>query len=979
MTPLPSFPDFFRALWTYDPFPWQSMLAERVAAGAWPAALDLPTASGKTACIEIALYALAAQAEQPTAERTAPRRVWFVVDRRIVVDEAFDRATRLAGKLADATSGSLKSVADRLREVAGTERPVAVARLRGGVFRDDGWARLPSQPAIITSTVDQLGSRLLFRGYGHGLLAAPIYAGLAANDSLILLDEAHCSVPFLQTLRAVERFRGPDWAEAPLVTPFAFAILSATPPPDIPAESVFPGADRAAALDHDVLRQRLRASKPAELVVVKAKRGAAADPLIAAAIERALGHVGEGKRRIAVMVNRVRTARDVAEGLEDTLGGDAHVVLLTGRLRPFDRDALVERWTPFLKADRPESAAKPIVLVSTQCLEVGADFSFDALVTEAASLDALRQRFGRLDRMGTAGTSPASILVRERDAEPGKAEPDPIYGAAIANTWTLLEAHAVDGRVDFGVEPLEAMLGGLEDLGPCLAPAPEAPVLLPAHLDLLCQTAPAPVPEPDVQLFLHGKDRGAPEVQVTWRADLDPEQPASVWIETVALCPPVSGEMLSVPLYQLRASLGHGETAPDTGDVEGVPAPDEAAARGARPFLLWRGRGRDRSRRTRDTRLIRPGDVVVIPGSYGVGTLGQPPVKEGIGPDGIDLWERVLGPAGQRSAMRLTRATLARWLGWRPVADLLVAVEDPEPDRDEIAARIAAVVADQPGGGEDVAAAPPQWWRELLRTVLAGRLEVHPGGGIILFARARPKRTEEPDLFADDDDLASATGVEVPHDLHADLVARTAGRTARLCLPEAHVAALERAADWHDTGKLDERFQVMLHQGDELAALQATAPLAKSAWIPTSPAHRREIREAARLPDGFRHEMLSLDLADRFAPGLEGEHTTDLLLHLVASHHGHARPFAPVVSDPDPPPVMGTRRDVAFELKAAERRDLPPAHRLDSGVADRFWRLVRQHGWWGLAYLEAILRLSDWYASEFVPAELKASGEEEAA
>src|SRR5690606_16700655 len=154
--------------------------------------------------------------------------------------------------------------------------------------------------------------------------------------------------------------------------------------------------------------------------------------------------------------------------------------------------------------------------------EVGADFSFDALVTEAASLDALRQRFGRLDRIGAVGTSPAAILVRDRDANPAKVEPDPIYGTAIANTWTLLVEHAVDGVVDFGVEPLQAALDEIEDLAPYLAPAGEAPVLLPAHLDVLCQTAPAPAPEPDVQPFLHGKDRSVPEVQVVWRADLDP-------------------------------------------------------------------------------------------------------------------------------------------------------------------------------------------------------------------------------------------------------------------------------------------------------------------------------------------------------------------------------------------------------------------------------------------------------------------------
>ena len=140
------------------------MLAGRVADGPWPAALDLPTASGKTACMDIAVWALAQQAGRPVSDRTAPRRIWFVVDRRIVVDDAFSRASDIAQKLQEATDGPLAVVADRLKNVGGSDRPLAVARLRAGVLRDDGWARLPSQPAVITSTVDQLGSRLLFRG-----------------------------------------------------------------------------------------------------------------------------------------------------------------------------------------------------------------------------------------------------------------------------------------------------------------------------------------------------------------------------------------------------------------------------------------------------------------------------------------------------------------------------------------------------------------------------------------------------------------------------------------------------------------------------------------------------------------------------------------------------------------------------------------------------------------------------------------------
>ncbi|MCS6907615.1 MAG: hypothetical protein RML93_07020, partial [Anaerolineales bacterium] len=122
------------------------MLAERAAKDGWPQALDLPTAAGKTACMDIAVYTLACQHNVPVNQRTAPRRIWFVVDRRIVVDEAYARAERIATKLKEAGGGPLKQVADRLREIGGTDRPLAVARLRGGMLSDDGWARVPSQP-----------------------------------------------------------------------------------------------------------------------------------------------------------------------------------------------------------------------------------------------------------------------------------------------------------------------------------------------------------------------------------------------------------------------------------------------------------------------------------------------------------------------------------------------------------------------------------------------------------------------------------------------------------------------------------------------------------------------------------------------------------------------------------------------------------------------------------------------------------------
>lgn len=963
MTPLPDFHTFFAALWGYCPFPWQDMLAARIETGRWPPALDLPTASGKTACIDLAVHALASQCERSLGERTAPRRIWFVVDRRIVVDEAYDRAQSIANKLANATEGPLKAVADRLRHVGGTERPLAVARLRGGVFRDDGWGRLPSQPAVITSTVDQLGSRLLFRGYGHSRLTAPIFAGLAANDSLIVLDEAHCSVPFLQTLRAIEAFRSADWAEAPLSTPLACVVLSATPPPDVAKESVFPGAERDEALAHGVLRKRLQTCKPAELVEV-ADSTESADPLVTEAARRARTYLEAGKQRVGVMVNRVRTAHAIHQALRDQLVDKADVVLLTGRIRAFERDRLVERWKPFLRATAPDDPPRPMVLVSTQCLEVGADFSFGALVTECASLDALRQRFGRLARMGADDPAPATVLVRTRDATAG--EPDPIYGAAIANTWIWLTANAHgrdDGSraIDFGVEALGRKLAALDDLSACMAPVLDAPILLPAHLDLLCQTSGDPRPEPDVSLYLHGK-HGPPEVSVVWRSDLSPED-RQPWLETVSLCPPASGEMLSVPLWRLRSWLADISTADPTADIEGTSIDDDEGEKGAatRACLVWRGR--DRSRIARGPGDLRPGDVVVVPTAYGMEGLGQSAPDQAVGHERLDLWEPARVHGERPAAVRLNRAVLAPWLACPPVRDLVATVDTDTVDRDDAMAAIDAVLAYVPEVEEP--SSPPPWWLELLRTARNGAAEPHPAGGVVLFERPTHRRRAEPDLFADGDDLTSASDREVSLDDHSRAVERAADKLSRRCLPEDLGALVRLAAWWHDAGKVDERFQVMLRQGDEVAAAAADAPLAKSASIPTSPARRRAIREASALPQDFRHEMLSAQLASLRAPLPQDAHDAQLVLHLIASHHGYARPFAPISLDPTPPGVSGRLGEARLDLSAAERSSLPAPHRVDSGLAERFWKMNRRYGWWGLAYLEAVVRLADWYGSAF--------------
>ncbi len=976
----PTFKQFYEAVHGgRSPFPWQIRLADEVLEHGWSGLLlDLPTGTGKTSALDIALYCLA------RAPRQMPRRTLLVVDRRIVVDQGADHARDLQRALDAATTGPAHVVANALRGLAEHSKGetesscLSVAVMRGGMPRDNDWARRPDMPVLGVSTVDQVGARLLFRGYGVNRLSASIHAGLLGNDTLILLDEVHLAIPFAQTLETVRSRYRRSVSELP--DRFAVVTMSATAGAATSSARVF-GLDEQDQQD-PTLNLRLSASKHAQLVAVKvtgedeaAKREALARRAVSEAI-----NLQEAKARVvAIVVNRVDTARLALRLLRTHHAASTNAILVTGRMRPIDRDRVVGRDLARAAAGRARTDHDNcLVVVATQCIEAGADLDFDGLVTECASLDALRQRFGRVDRRGELRETRSVILGRSDQVAAGAI--DPIYGEALAGTWAWLSSVASDASVDFGVRWLPAVVGGDgRPLARVLTKVSGAPVMLPAHLDAWAQTSILPTPDPDVALWLHGPERQTADVQVVWRAldDLggfagralgdveDHARKLAAIVEQLLAVRPSTLESITLPIGAARRWLA-GETSSSIADVVAGDAEESEETPWQRRTvskeivaLRWDGD---------DSELviaaeIKPGDILIVDVSRG-GLKDDSFDPESTTPvsDVGDLAQ--LRGRGQAS-MRLSPIALPHWHLSDDIRGMMP-VRAVDESLLELTARtrewLQAWPPDPPGGFMGTEAE----WRAMRETLILKRSRVVPAGTMLVLTapvgksvRKKLQNSELSELVTEDDD-SSFRAVEVPLMRHCTDVKLLAEQYAlALGFGPSLAGDLGLAAWLHDVGKADPRFQRWLVGGDEIRAVTTNELLAKSALAPGNAAMRRRARVRAGYPAGYRHELLSLAMIADNDDVLRGAQDPDLVLHLVASHHGWCRPFAPPIDDPVDIPVEWKHGNIS--LAATTRHQLS---RLDSGVVDRYRAVTERYGWWGLAWLEAVLRLADHRASE---------------
>lgn len=846
-----TFDEDFKLITGHPPLPWQQELYARFVAGEFPKTCDLPTGLGKTSVIALWLLAL-------TKNPKLPRRLVYVVNRRTVVDQATAEVERLRSRLLTPEAQHLRDALDDLAAVT-AEHPLSISTLRGEFADNAAWRRDPSRPAIVVGTVDMIGSRLLFSGYGCGFRSRPLHAGFLGQDVLLVHDEAHLEPAFqsLLTIIAEEQRRSAD------PRPVKVLALSATGR----TEPDFKLGDED--LCNAVVRQRLFAKKGLQIHFVNDRKDLP---------DRIAAKAGELDGKVVVFLSSVDHAEKCAQALRKAKKNS--VATLTGTMRGVERDELPSNPVFARFLPRPGNGAKlqagTVFLVATSAGEVGIDLSADHLVTDLPPFDALAQRLGRVNRYGE-GDAEVHVYCEalkappkartdgedgdEEDDKPGKRKDE--YDHARFFTQALLLELPVrdDGRRDASPSALRALPRDAR----VAASTPQPDI---HHVDALLfdrwsyTTVTGALPgRPPVAEWLHGKaEWEPPRTTVAWRREV-------AWLAKEHLGRETLDDFLAD--YPLRSR----ETLSDVTSRVLKHLAKLAARDGGGVQFAWLVRHDRPAQILKLRELIDSYDSKKNP-TLDDATLVLAPEAGGLSGGLLD------GAAGFDPAVSYD-------LGPKE-GERLVHESEEEPDA--------------PAG---------------MRLVRSVKRKVEEDDVVLwwhLYASSQRA----------DDDGSRNSRKELLLDVHLRRTEIWAARIAKsLGLPEVQQEALASAGRAHDLGKRRRVWQRSIKRFKE-------PPLAKGPMQPSELGH-------------YRHELGSLHDGDFSALSDE---TGDLALHVIAAHHGRARPHFPAVESFDP--------ELSDDVVAALVREAPL----------RFDRLQRRYGRWGLAWLESILRAADVLGSE---------------
>jgi CRISPR-associated endonuclease/helicase Cas3 len=899
-----NFASMFETLTGHAPLRWQQRLYdEHFARGELPSAISVPTGLGKTAVMAIWLVSLAEQMKA-RGKPELPRRLVYVVDRRAVVDQATKFAETLRTNLGRPEVGAF---ADAL----GLENAkLPISTLRGQFVDNREWLEDPSKPAIIVGTVDMIGSRLLFEGYGVSRKMRPYHAGLLGADTLVVLDEAHLVPPFEALLAEIaentERY-GPRREDLGVMVPrFLLLPLSATgrrptATPFALAEKDFLNPDEPIAIERLFARKRL---------VLKEIR----DQKLADALADHAWTLAQDGNNVLQPVRIIVycDSRDVAQSVGDALHKRAkgtvaadRTALFVGARRVKERlDAERRLQALGFLADNNGRREQPSFLVATSAGEVGVDLDADHMVCDLVAWERMVQRFGRVNRRGGEDRQAEVVVLVE--AAPRKAT-DEALERIRAQRAPFGEAlrEGADGSFDVSPEALrqlnervrmdDRLLGLIADAS---SPMPLRPALNRALVDAWSMTSlPEHTGRPEIEPWLRGWVDDEPQTTIVWRKHLPVRTtpaPSTREIEDYFEAAPIhSSETLETETFRvmgwLRTRAGELREALQPSDVTGIVL--TADGRHVQSFRIGDFLGDQKSDKKRQEEVERTlsGRTLVIDAGFGGlkdGLLNEDfadaPV---VADDGSNCW---------------------------------IATDDGKPlIRFRICERTAQAAPDPDSEIGNV-------WRENLRF----DLERSATGEATRWLSIQKWR----DTSNNENDRAEGRPQSLAeHQSWTAVHAKAIGE--RLALPAQYIRTVSIAARLHDEGK----------RGRNWKRAFQVEHYAKELGIPGQPLAKTPRFDWALL-DGYRHEFGSLPYA-KDDPEVRSlpEELQDLALHLIAAHHGHARPLiATRGCDDAPPSVLAERaREVAL----------------------RYARLQQRWGPWGLAWWEALLRAADAQAS----------------
>ncbi len=790
------------------------------------------------------------------------------------MDQATTEAVELVNRLG--TRPELVPLRDALAALSGiADASVAISTLRGEREDNGDWAADPACPAIVVGTVDMVGSRLLFSGYGDSRYWRARHAGLVGQDSVIVNDEAHLTPAFANLLTKVrDAQRGSEYLK-----PFSVVKLSATHPTQA---ELWPKSLQEDSCDES-FRRIFSVCK--ELIVHRAAGTSDKDRLIWDLA------IGDTPGRTLIFVREPEEARRIADQLRSRVRPEdaARILTLTGTMRGFERDELV-RHPIFAEFEQHTAPLQSCWMVATSAGEVGINISAERLITDLDTLDHLLQRFGRLARFGeSAGI--AHVLVAKEDLK------DEHKVAALAWLENLPKAN---GRHD--ISP--ASLFGRELNSDACSPTPLIAPLHPWHLDVWGQTTLGRHPaRPAVEPWLHGKEKtSGPETMVAWRSEVADLISANADDRESVLqkYPVLAHERLTLPVYRLQAHLAS------------LADSDDERRAGVR--LLCRSRD----------------------GGVSVMSLDEAAARE----NASDLaYAQLILPPGCGS---LENGMFS------PTWVHVTSRENDSLPRYDVAGLVPGMPAyDDNRASYRIRREEGVWTMQRLGDVPAESKEILPlvdaeMSTLQAFAREHDWRLVACISTGEDTDTSdnAATGLvayfiktvvrqrvteRVLLQQHTAAVAEVAERLAmKLALPGDVVTAFRVAGELHDRGKSDWVWQMAAGNHN------LKEPVAKPLGV-----------MRGRSLGGFRHELSSLvTAAEELAAKDFSEDVRELALHLIASHHGHARPCFEVR---------------AFSKHHGYAKSSDAAH----GATLRFARMQRRFGLWGLAYLESVFMAAD--------------------